>query len=525
VTATRDVRHGSALDDAAGHPGSRGAFVRTWALFAAVLTAVTVTWSLVTPLPSGPDEPTQYVKAAAVASGNLIGGLLPGGPHFVTRVGVPGPIADIDGGSGCYYGDRNRGAGCAANRRRVVPTGTVSTTTYVGRYPPLYYAVTGLPSLLSSARPALYAMRAVSALMGSLVLGLAFATAWRWSRGRFAVVGLALAVTPEAIYLMSVLNPNGFEIAAAAALWTSATILVCEHSDQPPPALVGVVVVAALLLAATRPLSPLWVLVVLAALAVLRPRAMVRLSRASSVRWGAVALGVGGLLASGYVLHERSYGVEAFRLAPGTTDAQIGRLLLLKMPGYFKGLFGEYGSPDTPAPYLVLVVLGCALAVLVGAALLLACRYDASVLALLVVGFLIVLPLGASVVSARSNGLVWQGRYEYPLALGIPIVAAVLLGERRLQHGRAAVWATAAVCLGLFMSFLWVFHRYSVGLAGPLDPLTTAPGSWRPPVPARLLLPLALVATVSYGALLLKSCRPNPVPGSAPRRTTLRKRT
>jgi len=128
-------------------------------------------------------------------------------------------------------------------------------------------------------------------------------------------------------------------------------------------------------------------------------------------------------------------------------------------------------------------------------------------------------------VSARSNGLVWQGRYEYPLALGIPIVAAVLLGERRLQHGRAAVWATAAVCLGLFMSFLWVFHRYSVGLAGPLDPLTTAPGSWRPPVPARLLLPLALVATVSYGSLLLKSCRPNPVPGSAPRRTTLRKRT
>jgi len=289
--------------------------------------------------------------------------------------------------------------------------------------------------------------------------------------------------------------------------------------------LVGVVVAAALLLAATRPLSPLWVLVVLAALAVLRPRAMVRLSRASSVRWGAVALGVGGLLASGYVLHERSYGVEAFRLAPGTTDAQIGRLLLLKMPGYFKGLFGEYGSPDTPAPYLVLVVLGCALAVLVGAALLLACRYDASVLALLVVGFLIVLLLGASVVSARSNGLVWQGRYEYPLALGIPIVAAVLLGERRLQHGRAAVWATAAVCLGLFMSFLWVFHRYSVGLAGPLDPLTTAPGAWRPPVPARLLLPLALVATVSYGALLLKSCRPNPVPGSAPRRTTLRKRT
>lgn len=231
MTATRDVRHGSALDDAAGHPGSRGAFVRTWALFAAVLTAMTVTWSLVTPLPSGPDEPTQYVKAAAVASGNLIGGLLPGGPHFVTRVGVPGPIADIDGGSGCYYGHRNRGAGCAANRRRVVPTGTVSTTTYVGRYPPLYYAVAGLPSLLSSARPALYAMRAVSALMGSLVLGLAFATAWRWSRGRFAVVGLALAVTPEAIYLMSVLNPNGFEIAAAAALWTSATILVCEHSD------------------------------------------------------------------------------------------------------------------------------------------------------------------------------------------------------------------------------------------------------------------------------------------------------
>jgi len=484
-------------------------FVRTWAAFSLLLTVLTVLWSLATPVPSGPDEPTQYVKSAAVAGGQVTGTHPAGSPRFDTQVQVPAAVAQLPAGTDCYYGHPDVGAGCAP--RQFGPPGTALAVTYVGRYPPLYYALTGLPNLVSAGRLSLHAMRAVSALIGSLVLGLAFATAVRWSRSRFLLPALSLAVTPEAIYLLSVLNPNGFEIVAAAALWTSATILLCEQSHDPPPALVAVAVVSALLLTFTRPLSPVWVVTILASLVVLRPSAARRLLTFNCARWGLTVIAMGLVLSGAYVLAERSYEVESFPLPPGTTTAQITRLVILAVPGYLSDLFGAYGSPDTTAPLVVVLTWGLALTVLVGVALALARRYDAAVLTGLTAAFLVVLPLAADALTARSHGVVWQGRYEYPLAIGIPIVAATLIAQRAAPVAQAAaVLAPATACLGLLASYYWIFHRYAVGLAGPLNPLRDTPGAWRPPVPARLLLPLTLVTTVAYAITVHRSCRPSP---------------
>jgi hypothetical protein len=49
--------------------------------------------------------------------------------------------------------------------------------TYVGRYPPLYYAIVGLPSLVWHTNTAVYMMRLLSGLLCALLLGLAIALA------------------------------------------------------------------------------------------------------------------------------------------------------------------------------------------------------------------------------------------------------------------------------------------------------------------------------------------------------------
>ena len=111
----------------------------------------------------------------------------------------------------------------------------VRATTYVGLYPPLYYAIAGLPTLLWSSGSAIYLMRALSALVAALLYGLTLAMIARWSRAPLLLSALGLALTPLVVFLGGVVNPSTLEIAAAAATWTAGLLLVLDHADHPPP--------------------------------------------------------------------------------------------------------------------------------------------------------------------------------------------------------------------------------------------------------------------------------------------------
>ena len=228
-------------------------FAVNWILFTVLLGILAVAWSLATPLPSGPDEPAQYVKAAAVVRGQLIGGDAGKGQAYATRVRVPAGIRYLGSGRNCYYRP-SVSAACASPYAPPIPS-TVDAVTYVGHYPPLYYAITGTPSLFSVGRTGQRAMRVVGAIACAVLLGLAFATARRWSTNPLLALGLALGVTPATIYLASVVNPSGLEIAVAAALWVSVLVLFSEHRSAPPPGLLAVITASTWLLAWTRPLS------------------------------------------------------------------------------------------------------------------------------------------------------------------------------------------------------------------------------------------------------------------------------
>ena len=108
------------------------------------------------------------------------------------------------------------------------------TNTSAGRYPPLYYAIVGIPSLVSDSTGGIYAMRLVDAALSALFVALALTSICVWSRRRFMLVGVLLALTPMTLFLGGVVNPNGPEICAALCMWTAGLILVLERADDPP---------------------------------------------------------------------------------------------------------------------------------------------------------------------------------------------------------------------------------------------------------------------------------------------------
>jgi hypothetical protein len=496
--------------DRRGRWGRRTRFLGRWAASSSVLLALCLLWSLSTPIPSGPDEPTQYVKAAAVGRGTLTGSRPHGFPRGTVLVHVPGTFVMYDPAVGCYYLHPEVPAGCTplpgpdAHDR--------ATTTYIGEYPPLYFALTGLPSLFSSEPLARRAMRAVSALLSALLLGLAMSAVLTWSRSRWLVVGTALTVTPTAVYLGSVLNPNGLEISAAVAAWTAGVLLVFHHAERPPPGLVAVFTASSVLLALTRPLSPLWVAAIVGSLALFRPAAARQLLGDRVVRAGVAVTAVALVAAAVYVVANDSLAIEKFPLPPGLSELQVAALVLGRIPLHLRSMVGQFGAPEFTAPSLAVVLWGLAAGTVLCAALSLSGRWDAAVLALVVLGALVLLPFAASFPGARSNGLAWQGRYQYPVAAGIPLLATALLGAARVRLGRAGHLVAAAVVVAHLATFYWVLRRYTVGLGPFVNPFARVPNGWTPPLPAPLLVGLVTVTVAGAGAwLAARLARPLPL--------------
>ena len=95
--------------------------------------ALTVLWSLASPLMSVPDEPAHTVKAAAVARGELLGET-DGAQGSAMTVTVPEYIAATHEQT-CYKHQRQIPASCAPGVGG--STGLVSAETTAGNYNPL----------------------------------------------------------------------------------------------------------------------------------------------------------------------------------------------------------------------------------------------------------------------------------------------------------------------------------------------------------------------------------------------------
>lgn len=494
-------------------------FLMRWIVASGLLLCVMLLWDIATPNPSGPDESAQLIKSAAIVRGTLIGTPKPGASKSsgTVLVSVPATFDSIRSHAPCDYGSPDKPTGCGP--ALVGSSKLIRIETYEGRYPPLYYAITGLPTLVTSTPSVVYAMRAMGALVVAVLLGMAFAALITWGRSRLVLVALAAVVTPTALYLGGVVNPSGMEIAGATAFWTTTLILVFYEYEDPPMSLVVAASVAAVALCASRPLSTAFYAFVIVAVTLLRPA---RARRLLAARRTKVALGgtFGFALLSGiYVLAARAYEVEGFPIAK-RSEIDYVFAVLGRTDRYLQQMVGAFGSPNFALPVPLLMIWWILCSGLIIAGLVLAVRRDALVFAgiTLFLGFLF--PFGIIFSHVKTDGIIWQGRYSLPMIVGLPLLGMALVAERYPTVGvgaarRLATLAVPALTVGWIGGFYWVLRRYTVGLSTlHLDAFAQFPGSWAPMIPAVVVFALLVVVNLAWSAwLYLQCCSPPPLGG------------
>ena len=444
-------------------------------------------WSLATPNYAAPDEPAHAYRAASLVRGQLLGRDVssPGDPSV--RVSVPRTLTTYS--QRCFAFRPGVTAACMPDWKE--QPGEVQTNTYTGRYPPVYYIVAGLPSLLTTGGSMLLWMRLAGDLVNALFLTAGFRMLAGTVRPGWALFGGATAVTPMVLFIGSVVNPSGLEICSAFALWSSLLMWVRAREGAPVRAAVVWSAVSAVVFESTRGLSPAFLVATVAAVAVVAGRQRIRQlvgMRETRVA-GAVVLGF-GVLAVAWVLLAGALRLGRVGPVPAdmTTSAIIHAALLKNRQ--FQPFVGNFGWLDTPVPWWVNDIWKVAVLCLVIGVIAVRAWRSLIVMVLLVVGT-VVIPTIGDVLQARSIGMVSQARYILPLAVGAAVVAGVTI----TWGGRWArpVAAVGLACLGIgqFRAFVLALHRYRFGL-GPVP----TPAVWVPPLGATALI-------LVFGAVLV----------------------
>jgi uncharacterized membrane protein len=496
---------------------------RVTAMAAAAFVALGLLWALASPLMDSPDEPTHALRAAAVWEGTIHGtdevvhrppsatGSVETGT--LTHLRVPQAYVDLQTMPDCYKFQDSIPATCAPSvsaDQTVVPA-----LTYVGTYQPTYYLLVGWPTRLFGPDRALYAMRALSALVGGVLLGLGVASAHRAARSPFAVVGAALAATPQALFLIGTINPSGLEIAAAFATWLGLIELV-RRPGRPSRAVIAQVAITASLFAAIRPLSPIFlaILIAVVGLATLDRSRWRQLAGDRPVRVGAGVVVLATVASGIWVLSTHAYDAFTGVSIPGLSAGDAAREHLHLLGFRSRQMIGYFGNVDAPLPDAVVWLWIGAAGLLVAASLGVGRWLQRLAVVSLVVA-VVVIPLASEMSRAGTYGFIWQGRYSLPLAVGVPVLAGWVIADRRsaapstVRRTIAGVVAVA-VAAAQVVAHVAFMTRVVVGMPNPWWRYLTHTG-WRPPLPAWVLLIWAVVSAVAYGAVLWVTGRNEPL--------------
>jgi hypothetical protein len=480
---------------------------RTWwfTFFAFVVTGVG--WTMAMPLLGQPDEPSHAQRAAAVARGELTWKAREDFVYteffFVRRtntvIDVPAGYATLEDIPVCFAFERGRDATCApeiSSDRQIV-----EARPYTGTYPPLT-AIVQSPGGRFDAPVGLVVMRLCTVLVTAALLASAVVAVRRLGGG-LAAVGLAVILTPVTISIMAAINPSALEIAAAACLWPSLIDIV-----RPGPVdrrAVWRSVVAACVFTLARPISPAFLVVVLVTIAVAMPwcaqlKAMARQRRAWI--WAALA-GVAFIFATAWILIARPDHAVIGLPDPRSTGDQIHASLSM-IPKRTGQLIGPIGWLDVPLPsFLVQVWLGVSVFLLFLGLVFGSWRRRVALL-VLTAGVLLG-PTLAEVPSASDYGLIWQGRYTLPIAMGIPILATWTLHERGIDRSRVVralgVGIVAAVVSANFLAVCVALTRHATGQAWPLH-LELGPQPWSADVRGWVVLTVTGAGLLLVGLML-----------------------
>ncbi|TLM85661.1 DUF2142 domain-containing protein [Pseudarthrobacter sp. NamE2] len=457
-------------------------------------------WCFASPLMSVPDEPAHAVKAAAVARGQL-NGVSTGVQGERLTVTVPGYFANLES-SICFAHRPDITADCAPSMD-TTDRGPTPAQTSAGNYNPVYYGIVGIGSRGLSGEAALYAMRLLSTWLSAFFLATVFAGAVTLRRFVIPTLAAAVAITPAVLFLSAGINPNALEISAAASVFMSlCSILERSKELENARAEMWYLAAAGSLLANTRPVSLLWLAVVVtAAVLAYRPTAFVRLLRYRRAWPPMGVLVISSVFALAWVVTANSFD-SLLAGAPIPSDVAAVTMAdrtFVYVPEYV----GVLGWLDTPPPPAVVYTWVLAMGAVLMAGLTsrpVRGRWSVAFLAVVVLGA----PIALQASSSEQVGWIWQGRYILAVlaALLLACGVAARFAPLRMTPWTISIirWSLTALALAHTYIFLEGLRRYTVGAGqGRVNWTEMFDPTWQPPFTWQGLA-LAYVALLTLAA-------------------------
>lgn len=493
-------------------PGTRRpSWLRALPCAAGVL-CLLVAWIFATRPFAAPDETSHYLRALSIANGTLVG---PKVPHEAptsnpaqlawaqqnTR-GVTVAPALAPPGANCENGLPDRG-----------PRPCVEGTE-VGNYHPLPYLLPAVAQTAASrADTALWLSRLASALPCLLFLLLALALLWNGSV--WSVAGLVAAITPMVLFVSSVLNPNGLQIAAAVAFFAGLLRVARAPGAVSDRVRVATTIAGVVTILAWQ-LGPAFAGLELAVAAGLLGRAGLRDLWRSTGRAWRIAFPVSlGLALCAYIAYGFASGVShsSFGIRPFFPSLKAG---VDQLDPVLRDSVGTFGTLSIHLPMAVYWIWWLLVLLLVAVAAAVGSARERIVLGLTCVAA-VALPVLFYAWAYRFTGFGMQGRYVLPALLLIPLLA----GEIALRHADRLIRARPGVpllagalaVLALLQGYAW--WRAARDAAGTTGVNLFAHATWKPPlgwVPWIALAGVGCVALLVFAAEPFRGSRPRTAP-------------
>ena len=416
--------------------------------------ALCLSWIITLPPFAGPDEPSNFVKAAALIRGDWVGEPIAADPMHSFWSTYP----DIDERFGtsqqapwCFVGKPE--APACDNPMEALPV-VEPTRTQMGRYPPLGFLPASLGTLIGATDRGASAARTTSALA---CCGLLAAAALLLQRRSRSLTPLLIAMSPGVIFMASVDSPSGVEITAAVLAWCAVWCATAEGWSRTSTTAAFAVGAGVLVLA--RPAGIVAVIVMLVASAMISHTALLH----GLIRHWKYLLGFAGavlLSAAWYVgVYDDNFGITfdyEYRVAKFFTIASrtLADLAVVKIGESI----GNYGWLDTPSPQPVIWFFVAATAVLAWRT-----TSTSTLRTRLALGIVVIsVPAWAIALNVNYQDLLGtfgvQGRHLTPFLVGIPLIAVMHHTPRRSD--RAVL--TIAIALHAWCVMV-ALRRYSFG--------------------------------------------------------------
>lgn len=467
----------------------------------AAMFAACAAWAIALPPGASPDEPDHFIRAAAVARGQVLGE--EGAQPWLRDVQVPAGIANSRAWL-CYSGDSYVDASCMPD----LPPDSTEVTAYTsaGLYNPVYYAMVGLPTLWTNdAETALYGARLLSAAWCCLLLAAGFTFVHVLFGRRWAGLVTIAVATPMVVFLAATINPNGVEIAATFAAMTGCLYLARRGGNAPWWALVPLTV-AVMLVATVRGLGLLFLALVAAtALASASRERVMELLRSRRVQVALALMLAVSLWAAWWTLSTGTLGAMGKFPGAGETSP-LAAFMVIVSRTIAPGLVGHFAWHDVLAPSFTYFAYSLIMGVLVLIALAVGSRRALVPVGVAGVGWLLIPPT-VQAISITNSGYIWQARYAIPALTTLVVLAAFvvidhLAGSERLRSiAQRGIFILCTLGLIAHLGAMeQVQRRFGVSMTGSLDGAYTGP-NWSPPAGALawiVLLATALTAWLAW---------------------------